>query len=95
MNPSSVHELWSKLASAGLTVGDMPATEEAHTPWYVRAMLGIAGLIAAGFLLGFVWIGFDFVLRSKTASLAVGLMVIGAAYAVFRVAPRNEASRLR
>ena len=90
MSPSSVRELWSKLASAGLTVGDMPETEEAPTPWYVRVMLGIAGWIAAGFLLGFVGIGFAFVMESKTASLAVGLMLIAAAYAVFRAAPRND-----
>ncbi len=90
MNPSPARELWSKLASAGLTVGDIPEAEEAHTPWYVRVMLGIAGLIAAGFLLGFVGIGFAFVMESRTASLAVGLMLIAAAYAVFRAAPRND-----
>lgn len=90
MNPSSVRELWSRLASAGLTVGDMPEAGEAHTPWYVRVMLGIAGLIAAGFLLGFVGVGFEFVIKSKVASISVGLTVIAAAYAVFRVAPRND-----
>jgi len=33
MSPPSMHELWSKLGSAGLTVGAMPVAEEAHTPW--------------------------------------------------------------
>jgi hypothetical protein len=47
-------------------------------------------LISAGFLLGFVGIGFGFVVESKIASLAVGLMVVAAAYAVFRAAPRND-----
>jgi len=90
MNPSSVKELWSKLVSAGLTVGDMPATDEAHTPWYVRVMLGIAGVIAAGFLLGFVGMAFAFVIQSKLASFTVGLMIIAGAYAMFRLAPRND-----
>jgi hypothetical protein len=90
MSPSSERELWSKLASAGLTLGDMPETKEAHTPWYVRVMLGIAGLIAAVFLLGFVGMGFAFVMESKVASLVVGLMVIAAAYAVFRAAPPGD-----
>jgi uncharacterized membrane protein len=90
MNPSSMRELWSKLASARLTIGDMPQAGEAHTAWYVRVMLGIAGWIAAGFLFGFVGIAFAFVVQSKTASLAVGLMLIAAAYAVFRAAPRND-----
>lgn len=90
MNPSSARDLWSKLAAAGLTAGDMPEAGEAHTPWYVRVMLGIAGLIAAGFLLGFVGVGLAFIINNKTASFAVGLMVITAAYAMFRVAPRND-----
>jgi hypothetical protein len=90
MSPSSMQALWARLASAGLTTGDMPAAEEAHTPWYVRVMLGIAGLIAAGFLFGFVGMAFAFVLESKTASFAVGLMVITVAYALFRAAPRND-----
>lgn len=57
-------------------------------------MLGIAGWLAAGFLLGFVGVGFSFVMQSKSASLAVGFMVITAAYAVFRVAPRNDFSSM-
>jgi uncharacterized membrane protein len=87
---TSATELWSKLAAAGLTTGDMPEIGEAHTPWYVRVMLGIAGWIAAGFLLGFVGIGFAFVMHSKSASLAIGFMVITAAYGIFRAAPRGD-----
>jgi len=90
---SPAPELWAKLASAGLTVGGMPEAE-GHTPWYVRVMLGIAGWLAAGFLLGFVGVGFAFVMESKTASIAVGFMVIAASYAVFRMAPRNDFSSM-
>ncbi len=90
MTPSSLRELWSKLASAGLTVGDMPEAGEAHSPWSVRVMLGIAGWIAAGFLLGFVGVGFEFVIKSEVASISVGLTVITVAYVVFRLAPRND-----
>src|SRR5262249_60956467 len=74
-----------------LTVGEMPA-EEAHTPWYVRVMLGIAGWLAASFLLGFVGAAFAVVVQSKTLAILVGFMVITAAYAVFRMAPRNDFS---
>ncbi len=94
MSASSVTELWSKLASAGLTAGDMPEIEEAHTPWYVRVMLGIAGLIAAGFLLGFVGLGMAFVIKSTTASIAVGLFAIAAAYGFFQTAPRSDFSSM-
>jgi hypothetical protein len=94
MSHSSVTALWSKLTAAGLTVGNMPETEEAHTPWYVRVMLGIAGLIAAGFLLGFVGAGFAFVMESRAASIAVGLVLIAGAYGVFQAAPRNDFSSM-
>jgi len=90
---TSSADLWAKLAAAGLTAGDMPA-EEAHSPWYVRVMLGIAGWLAAAFLLGFVGVGFAFVMKSQTASVAVGFMLIAAAYAVFRMAPRNDFSAM-
>jgi uncharacterized protein DUF4401 len=90
----SAPELWAKIASAGMTVGDMPEAVDAHTPWYVRVMLGIAGWLAAGFLLGFVGVGLSFVLESKAASVSVGFMVIAAAYAVFRMAPRNDFSSM-
>jgi len=90
MSPASAQQLWSKLASAGLTVGNMPEAQEAHTPWYVRVMLGIAGFIAAVFLLGFVGVGLAFVLESKIASLAAGFMMIAAAYAVFRATPHSD-----
>lgn len=82
--------LWSQMAASGLAAGAMPAASEIHTPWYVRVMLGIAGIIAAVFLFGFVGVAFVFVLQSQSASIAVGLMVIAAAYLVFRAAPRND-----
>jgi len=90
VNPASAQQLWSKLAAAGLTVGDMPEAQETHTPWYVRVMLGIAGFIAAVFLLGFVGVGFAFIMESRTACLALGCVMIAAAYAVFRAAPHSD-----
>ena len=83
-------ELWAKLAAAGLATGNAPDADEAQTPWYVRVMLGVAGLIAAVFLLGFVALGLAFVVESTTASFTLGLLVITASYAVFRIAPRSD-----
>jgi len=94
MSVASERELWSRLASAGLTAGEMPATDEARTPWYVRAMLGVAGLIAAAFLLGFVGAALSFIVDSKPASVLVGSLVVACAYAVFRLAPRNDFSTM-
>ena len=94
MSARTTAELWAVLTTAGLTSGDMPAAGEKHTPWYVRVMLGVAGLIAAIFLLGFIGVGVAFVIKSQTASIAVGLMVITASYAIFRLAPRNDFSTM-
>jgi hypothetical protein len=41
--------------------GRLSAAEDAPAPWYVRTMLGVAGWIAAAFLLGFVGIALGFV----------------------------------
>jgi hypothetical protein len=90
MNAVSTRELWAKLSGAGLTTGAMPEPGDAYAPWYVRVMLGIAGWIAALFLLGFIGAAFEFVIHSKTASVAVGFMLIAGAYAGFRAAPRGD-----
>lgn len=90
MNTTSARELWSKLASAGMAAGEIPELSEAHTPWYVRVMQGIAGIIAACFLLGFVGIGMAFVMKSHAASIVFGLIAIAAAYAIFITSPRSD-----
>jgi len=82
--------LWARLASAGLASGEMPPVAESPTPWYVRLMLCIAGFIAALFLLGFIGVGFAFVMESRIAAAAVGLMLVVAAFAIFRAAPRSD-----
>jgi hypothetical protein len=81
MTPAS---LWARLAAAGVAVGAQPPAHDAAAPWYVRLMLGIAGCIAAGFLIGFVGVGLRVVWESKAGSVAGGLAMIGAAYALFR-----------
>ncbi len=90
VSPRASTALWSQLTAAGLTTGPMPGVTDSTTPWYVRVMLGIAGLIAAVFLLGFVGTGFLFVVRSAPISMVVGLMVVAAAFAIFRTAHHND-----
>jgi hypothetical protein len=90
VSTAEARALWTRLSAAGLTVGHMPEAIDAHTPWYVRVMLSIAGFIAAVFLMAFVAFAFRFVLESREASAAVGLMLITAAYALFRAATRSD-----
>jgi len=87
---SAPAELWSKLVAAGLAVGDMPVVEEARTPWYVRVMLGAAGVIAAVFLLAFVGTLFPIVIENDVASVVAGLLLIVVAYGFLTVGPRSD-----
>ena len=86
---SATEVLWRQLEQAGLVSGTMPVSNEIHSPWYIRLMLGISGWIAAVFLLGFVVAGLGFVIASKPASTAVGGLALVAAYTIFRSA-RND-----
>jgi hypothetical protein len=53
-------------------------------------MLGIGGWIGALFLLGFVGVGFAFVMRSAAVSMALGLAACAAAWAILRAARHND-----
>ena len=88
----SATAIWSRLVAAGLAAGERPPEVEDAAPWYVRLMLGIAGCIAAGFLIGFVGMGLRAVWESKPGSLAGGLAMIGAAYVLFRAARSDFSS---
>jgi hypothetical protein len=81
--------VWQALRGAGLVMGEAPATSP-DSPWYVRLMLGLAGWIAAGFLLGFVAVGLTWVIKNETACIVVGLLASAAAWLLLRKLGRNE-----
>lgn len=81
--------LWETLLAAGLVKGVAPAADRIESPWYVKGLLAFSGWLAALFLLGFVGVGFQFIMESGLASLITGGVLMGAAYAVLRV-PQNE-----
>ena len=84
-------DLWTRLLAADIVTGAIPATDDAERriPWYVRALVGIAGWIAAGFMLAFIGSAFRFVMRSNTSSFVTGLLMIVGAYALFRMTRRH------
>jgi uncharacterized membrane protein len=84
----TARELWERLAAAGFVAGGMPAAGAPASPWYVRVMLGAAGWIAALFLLGFIAVGLR--LNTSGAAIAVGMVAIGIAFVVLRIATRND-----
>jgi len=77
-------QLWALLASRHLVEGECPARSETRAPWFVRVMLGIAGWMGACFLLGFVALGFAFVIDSASASFATGALVCAGAALLLR-----------
>jgi hypothetical protein len=88
-------EAWATLRAAHITSGEPPATDDEHTPWYVRTMLGAAGWIGAFFFLGFVSISFADVFQSARASVVVGALLVAAAGACMsRFAGNDFASQL-
>jgi uncharacterized membrane protein len=72
--------LWNRLRQEGVVDGGMPGVATAESPWYVRVMLGVAGWIAAMFLLGFVAAGFGFLFRNEEALVIGGLVMLVVAY---------------
>ena len=82
--------LWQHLTEAGLVQGDVPASGEARSPWYVRAMLGVAAWIGALFLFGFVGVTFRFVIESAIGALTAGAILCGAAWLVFTSMRDND-----
>jgi len=85
----SAGKIWEILLREGLVEGDAPEATGSDSPWYVKALLGFSGWLAAIFLFGFVGIGFQFIVESSIASLVTGSLMISGAYAILRI-PKNE-----
>ncbi|CAN5366128.1 hypothetical protein BH11PSE11_BH11PSE11_38150 [soil metagenome] len=90
MNTLTSQQLWQRLRESALVEGTMPPPEANATPWFVRTMLGIAGWIGALFLLGFVGLGFAFVMKSALAAMIVGGICCVAAWVIFNLARDND-----
>jgi hypothetical protein len=90
MSTTDATLLWAQLRQVGLVEGEPPGAREAESPWFVRAMLGIAGWIGAMFLLGFVGAAFTIVMKSAFAGLVVGALLCAAATFIFRARPDGD-----
>lgn len=66
-------ELWHHLADQGLVQGDLPTLDDSGsraTPWYVAGLVGIAGWVAAAFLI--VFLGLINLIDSRSSMLVIG-----------------------
>jgi len=82
MTSPNILALWDRLRAAGLTEGHPPALTSEPAPWYVKSMIGVAGWIAACFLLAFVGVAIASVFRNEGAALPTGVVLCGAATAM-------------
>ncbi len=82
-------QLWETLTTAGIANGPLATDAADHSPWYVRAMLGIAAWLAAVFLFVSLGIGLSGLLRNATAAIAVGAGICGAAIVLMRLFTGN------
>lgn len=90
----NVHDravLWQQLDEAGLVTGEPPPPNNRHgTPFYVRAMLGIAGWMAAAFMLALVGL-LTFMSGSGAISFfVIGALLCAAALFLYKSAPAND-----
>jgi hypothetical protein len=85
--------LWKRLRDAALVEGDLPARGEERSPWFVRLMLGFAGWIGAMFLLGFVGVGFAYVMKTPAVAMILGACACAAAAAIFRASRGDFAAQ--
>ena len=83
-------KLWTRLSEAGLVQGPLPLPSKTDSPWYVRAMMGVAGWIGAIFLLLFLAVGFKFIMDSEMARMVVGILLCGAAAWLFKIGEEND-----
>lgn len=81
--------LWHHLQETGIVQGPPPAEPELPTPWYVKALLGFSGWLAAVFLLATLGAAFNFLFSQHLATGIVGIGLIAAAYALLR-GSRND-----
>ena len=82
MTSAARESLWVRLREAALVAGEPPAPEDLP-PWFVRVMLGVAGWLAAAFLLGFVGAAFAFVFDNALLSMVIGASLCAAAAFLF------------
>lgn len=86
---SARQALWTRLRESALVEGDAPPPDPHEAPWFVRAMLGIAGWLGALFLLGFVGAIFSSVWENSTVAILAGSALCAAMVALFRLFPRG------
>lgn len=85
-------DLWQQLKQRGWVTGEPPAANDSaeQSFWYIRALQGFAGWLAALFLLGFLGFGVAGLFNEGGVLIILGLMINGGTYAYFRSNPDSD-----
>ncbi|MEP7061249.1 MAG: DUF4401 domain-containing protein [Betaproteobacteria bacterium] len=78
------HTTWRALADAGLVNGEMPVAAASPTPWYLRALVGVAAWIAAVFVLSSMGALVYRVFDNAMLSIATGAILCAIATMLMR-----------
>src|SRR5690606_34349417 len=81
--------LTERLTRAGLILAADTGEQEPESPWFIKALLALAGWVASIFILGFIGVGFIALIENSVASMLVGTVMIGGAYLLLRI-PKND-----
>ncbi|QJR14652.1 DUF4401 domain-containing protein [Usitatibacter palustris] len=73
-----------RLRAEGLTTATAAADDPAHSPWYVRAMLGFCGWIAGILIVAFFGVILASLFREGVVLIAIGIALCVVASAVYR-----------
>ncbi|MFC3153188.1 DUF4401 domain-containing protein [Litoribrevibacter euphylliae] len=72
-------DLWKRLSDQNLTEGELSELPNQISPWYVKTLMAFSGWLAALFLLGFIGVGFEFIIENSMISFFVGSGMIALA----------------
>jgi len=84
MTANARSERWQQLLDAGLVDGEAGGDAASATPWYIGALLGVAAWLAAMFLLVFLGLLLEDLVREPLGAIACGLVVTAISVAVLR-----------
>lgn len=84
MTANARSERWQQLLDAGLVDGEAGGDAASATPWYIGALLGVAAWLAAIFLLVFLGLLLEDLVREPLGAIACGLVVTAISVAVLR-----------
>ncbi len=87
----SQQHMWNRLEQADLVSGEQPEFNEKQANlWYVRAMQGFAGWLAAIFLIGFLGFGVAGLFDNGVALMIMGLVITFSSYVYFKSKPDSD-----